>query len=1077
MAVAFGQWGFVAGEISPGLFGKVDLAKFHVAASTMRNMFVSYRTGAYSRAGTAFVGFSKQTGREVPPRLVTFQFSINQGLCLEFGNFYMRVTSNGAFVTEDPIAITGATNADPVQLAIVNDWAVGDWVFVDGVEGMTQINGRTGVIVADDTANIALVDVYGQGIDSTAWGAYTGGGTAARIYTLPTPYSEDDLKYLKFTQSADVMTLVCWNQETGVEYPPQDLSRFADNNWTLAQTTFQVSIQPPPIRGISSVGSGSDILWEFQYVITAVSFATGEESVASAIATLNNTANPALVANTITVTWSPVLGANSYNVYRAAPAISTNYDPTTTPVPVGSLFGYVGSALGTQFSDSNIVADMSTVPPLHDDPFAPGSIVDVHVTGIGGGYNQTSVGVIINTTTGSGAVLTPIVSDGTVISFVVENGGQNYAPGDTITIIGGSGATADLVLGPQSGTYPSCVSYFQERRVYASSPNNPDTYWMSQPGAFKNFDSRIPTISSDAITGTPWSVEVNGIQFMVSMPGGLVVLTGLSAWQLTGAGGSSLNPQPITPANQQAQPQAYNGCSATVPPIKIDYDILYLQAKGSIFRDLAYNFFTNIYTGADLTQLSSQLFAGFTMKEWAWCEEPLKVAWVVRDDGALLSLTFLKTEQVQGWARHDTNGLFQSVCSVTEPPVDALYACVQRFPGGKSAYMIERMNDRIWDNVESCWCVDAGLSLPLPEPQATLTADSQYGIGSLIGVFDLVGGSGYSASTIATVVDDNGQGPGSGAVPVLTISAGVITAVSFSPEGTGYVNPSLVFRDPANSGSGASASPVLDTDAMFTANAAVFGPGSFGSTIRMGGGKAFIVQVIDAEHVRASILEPITSVIPNSGGIVAPQPPGSWTLAPNVTNIAGLDYLNGSIVTGLADGDVIPPTLVVDGQIALTRAASAVTVGLGYQCQLQSVYFDTGGNPTLQGQRKTISACTARVEASRGVKMGINQVDGSTLSPPQLTVTWRNMDTVPDGAAPAYTSNVVPLYTGDQRIPVKSTGSIIPGQVALQQDNPLPMQILALVVEVDEGDLPQPPGPAAARAPGTGGQFAARPSI
>jgi hypothetical protein len=76
-------------------------------------MFASYKGGAYSRPGTRFVGWSAQFGRPFPPRLIPFQFSINQGLILEFGNFYMRVISNGAQVTENPIAIVDVSQANP----------------------------------------------------------------------------------------------------------------------------------------------------------------------------------------------------------------------------------------------------------------------------------------------------------------------------------------------------------------------------------------------------------------------------------------------------------------------------------------------------------------------------------------------------------------------------------------------------------------------------------------------------------------------------------------------------------------------------------------------------------------------------------------------------------------------------------------------------------------------------------------------------------------------------------------------------------------------------------------------------
>ena len=45
MAVAVIQPAFAAGELAPSLYGRVDLAKYHVGAATMRNMFVDYKGG------------------------------------------------------------------------------------------------------------------------------------------------------------------------------------------------------------------------------------------------------------------------------------------------------------------------------------------------------------------------------------------------------------------------------------------------------------------------------------------------------------------------------------------------------------------------------------------------------------------------------------------------------------------------------------------------------------------------------------------------------------------------------------------------------------------------------------------------------------------------------------------------------------------------------------------------------------------------------------------------------------------------------------------------------------------------
>lgn len=673
--------GFVAGEISPSLFGRVDLAKWRQGASTMRNYFVNYRGGAASRAGTAYVGRCKQSGSGAPPRDIPFQFSLNQGYALEFGDSYMRIKSNGAYVTEATKAISGATNASLAVLTVASHgYSPGDWVFISGMIGMTNLNGLTWIVnTAPDGNHITLTDLFGTPVNSTNFGIYVSGGTTARIYTVAAPYAAVDLPFLKYAQSADVMSLTCVNQLTLTEYAPYDLERNGATSWAFTAVTFASSIAAP--TGVSAAAQSSTTVttW-YSYVVTAVDV-TGQESVASSAATVENN-DIGVFAGSNTVSWSAVTGATSYNIYAASPIYGAG-------TPSGVLFGFLGTSTGLNFIDSNITADFTNVPPVHSDPFARG------------------------------------------------------APN------------------PATGTYPGTVAYFQQRRAYGYTLNNPDTYYMTQPGAFLNMDSSIPVSDSDAIIGTPWAQQVNGIQFMIPMPGGLVVLTGRGAWQLNGGASAAL-----TPSDQTATPQAYNGCNDTVQPIVVNYDILYVQAKGSIVRDLSYNFFVNIYTGTDMTVLSNQLFTDHQIQQWAWSEEPYKVVWAIREDGVMLSLTYLKEQDVYGWARHDTNGLWVGSCSVTEPPVDAVYLIAKRYVQGSWVYYAERMDNRDWQQAEDCWCVDAGLSYPMPMPNATLVVGASTGItvftassavfsaGSVGSVLRMGGGvaaiTGYNSTTSVT---------------------------------------------------------------------------------------------------------------------------------------------------------------------------------------------------------------------------------------------------------------------------------------------------------------------------------------
>jgi len=237
-----------AGEISPELYGIVSLEKYSSAATTLRNFIVNYRGGALSRPGLIFIGRCKQNPPH-PPRPLPFQFSNNQGYILEFGDTgggYVRFVFQGAYVTESPVSATGATNANPCVVSVSGTpFNNGDWVFASGFGGITQLNGQTFIIAGAMSGSVQLQDLNGNSLNSTSFGTYTSGGTLARIYTISSPYAAVDLPYLKFSESADVLSLTCSNPVTGSEYPPYDLTRLGAASWSLQQTSFAAAISPP----------------------------------------------------------------------------------------------------------------------------------------------------------------------------------------------------------------------------------------------------------------------------------------------------------------------------------------------------------------------------------------------------------------------------------------------------------------------------------------------------------------------------------------------------------------------------------------------------------------------------------------------------------------------------------------------------------------------------------------------------------------------------------------------------------------------------------------------------------------
>lgn len=1050
MAMYAIQNGFAAGEISPSLWGRTDLAKYRQGGSTVRNCFVNYRGGASSRAGLAYVGMCKQgapnvggTSTDNPPRDISFQFNLTQGYALEFGDQYMRIKFNGAYVTESGTAISAATTANPLIITDTgHGYNNGDWIFITGMQGMTELNGLTWVVINKTTDTYELTDLFGNTVNSTSFNPYISGGTAARIYTVASPYAAVDLPFLKYTQSADTMSLTLLNQITNTEYPPYELVRSAQTSWAFTEETYgTVAVAPAGVSATAQSSTTPDTY--YSYVVTSIDQATGEESVASIAASVENN-DIAINAGSNTVVWGAVPNASQYNIYGAIPAYSV-------PVAIGAAYGFLGYSFGGSFVDTNISADFTTTPPIHNNPFAQGAILSVNPTAGGSGYSQAGITYSITTSTGTGFVGTPIVVGGAFVAFYVQNGGQGYAPGDTITITAdGSGATASLTVGPQSRTYPSCVAYYQQRRVYANTLNNPDTYYMSQPGAYNNMDASIPTVDSDAIVGTPWAQQINGIQFMVPMPGGLVVLSGAGAWQVNGGVSAA-----ITPADQTANPQAYNGCHFHIQPIVANYDILYVQSKGSIVRDLSYNFFVNIYTGTDLTILSNHLFDNHQLVQWSYAEEPFKIVWAIRDDGVALSLTYLKEQDIYAWARHDTDGLFQGVCVVTEPPkigqqayVDAPYFIVKRYVNNTWVYYAERMDNRAWFDPENCFCVDSGLSYPMNYPDATLTPAAATGTSNISSTFVIASGHGY---TNPTAVALDASGVGTGAIFDVTVSGGSILAVVPLQQGEKYTPGAteIVIEDPT--GTGAKVQAIITNIVPFMADESVFTAANVGDVIRVGGGKATVTGYVSDTEVMANITQPITQVIPDDPTNMPEQATSTnWSITTPTSVVSGLNSLEGKEVAILADGSVVPNQVVTNGTVTLPQAYSAITIGLPFIAQVQTLYADFQAQETVQGKRKSIPSVILRVESSRGYSAGVNQPDTS-VQPNQATIPWTEMTETKERNALVNAGSAIPLMSGDDFIQVSGTWNTN-GQIAVQQSYPLPLNLLACIWNVAVGD-------------------------
>ena len=261
------------------------------------------------------------------------------------------------------------------------------------------------------------------------------------------------------------------------------------------------------------------------------------------------------------------------------------------------------------------------------------------------------------------------------------------------------------VLFNSASNYPRRATYYQQRRFFANTLNDPDVIWASRTGFTSNFGVSSPLQDDDALTFKIAGGQHNPVRHLLGLKT-LIVLTDAGEWSV------GQIRVPLTPASLGADQETYVGV-CDVEPVVIGNSILYVQSRGTIVRDLRFDYQVNGLGGRDLTLFASHLFDGYTVDDMAYQQTPHSIVLACRSDGVLLGLTYLHEEDVWGWHRHDTGaaGLIQHVCVVPESGEDVVYVIVRRTIQGAYRRYVEKLERReVFDLAADAFFVDSGLS-------------------------------------------------------------------------------------------------------------------------------------------------------------------------------------------------------------------------------------------------------------------------------------------------------------------------------------------------------------------------------
>ena len=630
------QSNFSSGELTPRIaLGRMDIAKYANGSKRQENIELTVQGGARRRKGTRLVCETKASGAA---RLIEFTYNRDQSYMLEFGNGYVRFMRDRAPILSSTLPYEIAS---PYTTAMLSDIS-----YVQGADTM--------FLVHPDVPPYRL-----QRFGDTSW------------QLLPVPFTAEPFAELGFLPTA-TLTLSA-------------LTIGAGRNFSAAGAFLQSDVGREIVAG-SGVGLITAYV-DVNNVTVTITSAFPVLSIASGVWRMTASPQGAIASSAKEPVGASVTLGAAINTTLDAPKVmgALSHDGVTTASVNVEAHGYATGNL-IKISECRPVGYNGTfsVTVTGADNFTyvlaanPGV-----VTTLGYAARQTATVAAMNVWRPGDVGKFVRINDG-LIKITSYTGAQTVtgtiqrSPTSVVPAIPNSWSLESSIWGGANG-YPRAVTLHEQRLHLAGSPGFPQTLCGSRIGDYLNFE--LGVADDDAFSYELSTSQVAPIQHL-AQSSRLLVFTASN--EMTVRGGVE---KPITPTNIQKKDESTAGTNS-VRPVKIGNEIMFVQRAGRKLRSIGYRYDIDGFSAPDRTVFAEHITqSGIT--DIAFQQEPDALLFCVRADGQLAVCAYEVEQEVVGWGRWITQGLFQSVANIPTTTAEDVYVVVQRTINGAVKRFIE----------------------------------------------------------------------------------------------------------------------------------------------------------------------------------------------------------------------------------------------------------------------------------------------------------------------------------------------------------------------------------------------------